>query len=129
MWLSGLGVVPQTERSLVGFPVRAHAWVVGQVLVGGIQEATNQRFSQTWMFLSLSFSFPPPSLKISNLIFKNLKKKSWCTFCLLTESQLIQKQNSSKDVAVVTEDSSMFAALSTTMCLACLLEDSVSLGR
>ena len=31
MWLSWLGVIPQSERSLVQFPVRAHAWVVGLV--------------------------------------------------------------------------------------------------
>ena len=30
MWLSGLGIVPQTKRSPVQFQVRAHAWVEGQ---------------------------------------------------------------------------------------------------
>ena len=31
VWLSGLSAGLQTKRSLVRFPVRAHAWVVGQV--------------------------------------------------------------------------------------------------
>ena len=29
MWCSWLGVVPQSERSLIWFQVRAHAWVAG----------------------------------------------------------------------------------------------------
>ena len=29
VWFSGLSASVQTERSLVRFPVRAHAWVVG----------------------------------------------------------------------------------------------------
>ena len=42
VWLSGLSTGLQTKGSQVGFPVRAHAWVVGQVRspVGGMQEAT-----------------------------------------------------------------------------------------
>ena len=31
VWLSGLSASQQTERSLVRFPVRAHAWIVGQI--------------------------------------------------------------------------------------------------
>ena len=31
VWLSGLSTSLQTEGSSVQFPVRAHAWVVGQV--------------------------------------------------------------------------------------------------
>ena len=31
---------PANQRVLVGFPVRAHAWVVGQVPRRGMQEAT-----------------------------------------------------------------------------------------
>ena len=31
VWLSGLSAGLRTERSRVQFPVRAHAWVVGQV--------------------------------------------------------------------------------------------------
>ena len=63
LWFSGLSVLPQTKRSPVQFLVRAHAWVVGSVLVGGVQEATNLCFSCTLMFLSLSFSLPSPLSK------------------------------------------------------------------
>ena len=38
VWLSGLGVVLQTERSRVRFPVRAHAWVAGSVPDWGAYE-------------------------------------------------------------------------------------------
>ena len=31
VWLSGLSAGLQTQGSPVGFPVRAHAWVAGQV--------------------------------------------------------------------------------------------------
>ena len=31
MWLSGLSAGLGTKRSLVQFPVRAHAWITGQV--------------------------------------------------------------------------------------------------
>ena len=31
VWLRGLSTLPPTGRSRVGFPVRAQAWVVGQV--------------------------------------------------------------------------------------------------
>lgn len=39
MGLSGLGLVPQTEKSPVGLPVRGHIWVAGLVLGWGVQEA------------------------------------------------------------------------------------------
>ena len=58
VWLSGLSASLWTERSLVRFPVRAHAWVAGQV-----REATNWCISCTLMFLSLSFSLPSPLSK------------------------------------------------------------------
>ena len=45
----------QTEGSPVRFPVRAHAWVVGQVPCRGYM-----RGNHTLMFLSLSFSLPSP---------------------------------------------------------------------
>ena len=45
VWLSGFGLVLQTERSLVWFPVRAHAWIVGQITVGDVWEATKWCFS------------------------------------------------------------------------------------
>ena len=40
VWLSGLSAGLQTKELLVQFPVRAHAWVGGQVPTGGTQEAT-----------------------------------------------------------------------------------------
>ena len=63
VWLSRLSAHLQTERSLVQFPVKAHAWVMGQVPSWG-RARGNQ-----WMFLSLidvslSFSSLPLSLKI-----------------------------------------------------------------
>ena len=59
VWLSRLGAGLQTKGSLVQFPVRAHAWVAGQVPSGGCA-----RGNHTLMFLSLSPSFPL-SLKIN----------------------------------------------------------------
>ena len=50
----------QTKMSLVQFPVRAHAWVAAGLQFGGMWEATNQCISHTWMFHSLSPSFPFP---------------------------------------------------------------------
>ena len=43
----------QTKGSLVPYPVRAHAWAVGQVPSRGLM-----RGSHKWMFLSLSSSLP-----------------------------------------------------------------------
>ena len=45
----------QTKGLLVRFPVRAHAWVAGQVPSGGFV-----RGNHTLMFLYLYFSFPSP---------------------------------------------------------------------
>ena len=56
VWLSGLSAGQQTKGSLVRVPVRAHAWVVGQVPSRG-----RARGNHTLMFLSLSFSLPPLS--------------------------------------------------------------------
>ena len=62
--LSGFSAGLRTESLLVHFPVRAHAWVAGQVpRWGSVWEATNRCFSQTFMFLSLSFSVPSPLSK------------------------------------------------------------------
>ena len=58
VWLSGLGIIPQTERLLVWFLVRGHAWVACQVPSWGREKASQS------MFPSL-----PPSLPCS------LKKK------------------------------------------------------
>ena len=54
VWLSGLSAGLQTKGSPVRFLVRAHAWVVGQVLVGGTQEETTHGH--------FSPSLPPPLL-------------------------------------------------------------------
>ena len=58
VWLSGLSAGLQTKGSLVRFPLRAHAWIVGQVPSRG-----HARGSHTLMFLTLSFSFPFPLSK------------------------------------------------------------------
>ena len=54
-WLSGLTTGLQTERLLVQFPVKAHAWIAGWVPSWGVGETT---YSHTLMFLSLSFFLP-----------------------------------------------------------------------
>ena len=53
LWLSGLSTGLQTKELPVQFPVRAHAWVAGQVLSGGCM-----RGNHTVIFLSVSSSFP-----------------------------------------------------------------------
>ena len=58
VWLSGLSMGLWTKGPPTGFPVRAHAWVVGQVSSRGQLRGNN-----TLMFLSLSF--PSPALKIN----------------------------------------------------------------
>ena len=58
VWLSGLSASLQTTGSLVRCPVRAHAWVAGQVPSKGCARGNN-----TLMFFSLSFSLPSPLSK------------------------------------------------------------------
>ena len=58
VWLSGLSASLQTEGLLVGFPVRAHAWVAGQVPSWGCE-----RGNHTLLFLPLSFFLPSPLSK------------------------------------------------------------------
>ena len=65
MWLSVLSTGLRTKGSLVGFPVAAHAWVVGQVPSGGHKR-------QPYTDISLSFSLPSPLTK--NKLIKSLKK-------------------------------------------------------
>ena len=67
MWLSGLSAGLQTRRPLVRFPVRAHAWVAGQVLRWGCA-----RSSRSVTFLShVDVSLPlSPSLPLSLKINK-----------------------------------------------------------
>ena len=67
IWLSGLGVILQSLRSPVQFPVRAHAWVAAWFLVG--VHAKGNR----WVFLSLSLALPSPLSK--NKEIKSLKRK------------------------------------------------------
>ena len=64
VWLSGLSATLRTKRLLVRFPVRAHAWVAGQVPVGGAREATTH-----WCFSPFLSPSLPLSLKNKN---KNL---------------------------------------------------------
>ena len=68
VWLSGLRASLQTKGSPVQFPVRAQAWVAGQVPGGRLV-----RGNHTLMFLSLSFSLPSPLTK--NKLIKSLFKK------------------------------------------------------
>ena len=58
VWLSGLSARLPTKESLVQFPVRAQAWVVGQVPSTGCT-----RGNHTLMFLSPFFSFLSPLSK------------------------------------------------------------------
>ena len=71
MRLSGLSASPQTKGSLVRFPVRAHAWVAGQV------PFVHER--QTHINVSLPLSFPTPLSKIKKKKKKNslLKLDLW----------------------------------------------------
>ena len=69
VWLSGLSASLRTRGSLVQFPLKAHAWVSGQVPKGRCM-----RGSHTLIFLSLSPSLPF-SLKISKILKKKKKKK------------------------------------------------------
>ena len=74
MWLSGLSAGLWTKGQPVQFPVRAHAWVAGQVPSRG-----QARGNHTWMFLSLSFSLPSPVQKINKIFQKQEKKKNFMT--------------------------------------------------
>ena len=58
VWLNGLSTGLKTKGSSVQFPVRAQAWVVGQVPSKG-----HTRGNHTLMFLFLSFSLPSPLSK------------------------------------------------------------------
>ena len=62
---------PANQGSLVQFPVRANAWVAGQVPSRG-----HARDNHTLMFLSLSFCIPSPLFK-TNKIFKKIRITFW----------------------------------------------------
>ena len=66
VWLSWLGIIPQKERSLVWFPVRAHAWVVGSEPGQGTYKRQLMYVSLSCWRLSLSLSpYLPLSLKVN----------------------------------------------------------------
>ena len=69
VWLSELSTGPGTKGSLVQFPVRAHAWVTGQVSNRG-----HVRGNHTLMFVSLSFSLLPLSPKINKIFKKTMNQ-------------------------------------------------------
>ena len=67
--LSGLSASLRTQGPPVWFPVRAHAWVTGQVPSRGRSTSNH-----TWIFLSLSFPLPSPLSKINKW---NIFLKYW----------------------------------------------------
>ena len=73
--LSGLGVIPKTERPWVQFLVRAHAWVACQA-PSWRRERGNQSVSLAHLFFSLSFFLPSPLSKKVKIKKLNLKNKS-----------------------------------------------------
>ena len=70
MWLRELSDGLRTKELLVQFPVRAHAWVEGQVSSQG-----HVRGNHTLMFLSLSFSLPSSLSKNKYIKIKSFLKK------------------------------------------------------
>ena len=75
----------QIKRLSVQFPVRAQAWVVGQV-----PSWWHMRGNHTLIFFSLSFSLPAPPLclKINKILkekntLKVLSKKSRLQICII----------------------------------------------
>ena len=71
MWLNWLDVIPQSERSLVRFQVRTHAWVVGSVPSQGTYERQQTNVSHIDVSLPLS---PVPLLSLKK---KNQKACLW----------------------------------------------------
>ena len=68
MWLGGLSTGLRGKGSPVRFPVRAQAWVAGEVPSEG-----RMRGNHAWMFLSLTFSLPSPLSKRGGLGIKTIK--------------------------------------------------------
>ena len=87
VWLSWLGVVPQSGRLPFRFPVRAQAWVVDWSWMGHMQEATNWCFSLMLMFLSISFSLSI-SLKINKFLKKKQMSELWQTMIQRVQTAL-----------------------------------------
>ena len=65
VWLSGMSISPQTERSLVRFLVRAHVWIVGQVPSWG-HAGGNQLMFLSHIIVSLPLFLPPFLLSKKN---------------------------------------------------------------
>ena len=70
VWLSGLSMGQRTKGSPIRFPVRTHAWVVGQVPSRGCA-----RGNHTLMFPSLSPSLPLSEEKEIKSLKKEKKRK------------------------------------------------------
>ena len=84
VWLSGLSVSLWIEKSLVQFPIRAHAWVVGQVLQRGcVRQLINVSLTHRCFSSSLS-----PSFSLSLKIIIN-KKDSWILIPNRKKSKLL----------------------------------------
>ena len=80
VWLSGLSTGLRTKGSLVWFPVRAHAWVVGQAPSRG--RVRDSYTSMCGWFLSLCISFPFPLSKTISIKYFLKKKEipAWTTY-------------------------------------------------
>ena len=72
VWLSGLGIIPQSKRPPVRFPVRAHAWVAGLEPGRDICERQPSAVSLPHRCFSPSLSLPSP---LSKNEFKKASKK------------------------------------------------------
>ena len=71
--LSGLSASLQTERSLGRFPVRAHAWIAGQVPGWG-HARSNQSIFLWHIDISLPLFLPTPLfLKINEVFLKRYR--------------------------------------------------------
>ena len=78
VWLSWLGVIPQSEGLLVWFPLRAYAYIVGLLPGWGVCERQPIDVSLLYRGFSPSLSPPFPFWRINKWIFK--KPWTW-TIC------------------------------------------------
>ena len=93
VWPSGLSASLQTERSLVRFPVKAWAWVAGQVPSWG-----HARGNRSMYLSHIDVTFPlsptrPFSLKINLKILKKKKKEKLWSWLVITEGGTEMWQN------------------------------------
>ena len=77
-WLSGLSTALWTKGSPVPFPVRAHAWVVGQACSRGRSSGWEKH--QPHIDVSLLFLPPFPSLKVNKIFLKTVEHKRCISF-------------------------------------------------